>query len=143
MAEKITTFLKHYLKLRIAHPLVAVLLLICISGMTTGAANCSEICTLNALANEHTRSIAMDDSCCAAGGRMSCCEPSKSENDRIAGSQIKLRLQNFVPVLPTIASAPDFSAVAFAQVMPSSHDRLANSAMQPTRLYILHRSLLI
>jgi hypothetical protein len=146
MKEKITRFLKHYLRLRAAHPLVALFLLICLSGTAVGAANCTETCTLSMLATEHQASVSIDGACCGAGSggeRMACCEPAKSDNDKVAGSELKLSLRNFAPVLPTVVSAPEFSAATAALVKAGSFDRHATSAAQPQKLYILNRSLLI
>jgi hypothetical protein len=143
MEEKMIRFLKHYLRLRAAHPLMALLLLICLSGTAVGAANCTETCALNLPASEHQRSISMNDSCCGGGERMACCEPLKSDNDKVTGSELKLSLRNFAPVLPTVASAPQFTTVAFAPARPSIYDPHATSATQPQRLYIINRSLLI
>ena len=146
MEEKITRFLKHYLRLRAAHPLVGLLLLICLSSTAVGAADCTETCALSMLATEHQASVSMDGACCggeSGGERMACCEPSKSDSDKVTGSELKLSLRNFAPVLPTVASAPEFTAATAALVKAGSFDRHATSATQPQKLYILNRSLLI
>jgi hypothetical protein len=143
MEEKISRLLKHYLRLRAAHPLVALLLLLCLSGTAVGAANCTETCALNVLSAEHQASVSMDGSCCGSGERMACCEPSKSESDKATGSELKLSLRSFAPVVPTVASAPEFTAVVAALAEPSSYDKHATSVTQPQRLYIINRSLLI
>jgi hypothetical protein len=143
MEEKISRFLKQYFRLRAAHPLVSLLLLICLSGTAVGVANCTETCALNVLASEHRTAVSMDGSCCGSGERMACCEPSKSDSDKATGSELKLSLRSFAPVLPTVASAPDFTSQTAALAERSGYHRHASSATQTQRLYIINRSLLI
>jgi hypothetical protein len=144
MRETVEQLIKHFLRKRIGHPLVALLLLFSFAAVSVGAANCSESCALSLQVVEaQSQKVSMDDSCCGGTGRMSCCEPSKSDSDKVTGATIKVQFRTFSPVLPGVATAPEFDSAHLASSACGSASAITASALQPSRLYIIHRSLLI
>ena len=137
--------LRKYLRPRLLHPVLAFLLVLCCSGLSSFGVPCSAACSTSGSTMVTNSDFASMSECCSSQSeRMACCTGSSPIHDLLAVSISNLELGSFALLPPnTFTSLPTVSVANARLCSACATGQSQQRALKPCKIYLINRQLLI